>query len=208
MAELAREDFDACLASLAGELAAPAGAFEPEPGAAPRWTSPRIWKRESWFGIRGWRTVRWFRTNVGTIHSEETVRVMDGGVAVGTLESPYAERLVVGDRFVLDGRVFKFRRLDRWIVHARPVDGEPNLPRWTSDRQSLSFELARELALFREEAARRLVADGPPALRVVDEDVRPRPWCRRRLDGLVRGPSAMERGARRYRNFSRGITFS
>ena len=46
MADLTRADFDACLASLAGELAAPAGAFEPEPGAAPRWTSPRIWKSQ------------------------------------------------------------------------------------------------------------------------------------------------------------------
>ena len=34
MAELARADFDACLASLAGDLAAPAGAFEPEPEPA------------------------------------------------------------------------------------------------------------------------------------------------------------------------------
>ena len=90
---------------------------------------------------------------------------MDGGVAVGTLEASYAERLIAGDRFVLDGRVFKFRRLERSIVHARPDHGEPNLPRWTSDRQSLSFELARELALFREEAARRVVADGPAAAR-------------------------------------------
>ncbi len=164
MAELTRADFDACLASLAGELAAPAGAFEPEPGARPRWTSPRIWKSKGRFGIRSWRVARWFRSNVGTIHSEETVRVMDAGVAVGTLEASYAERLVSGDRFVLDGRVFKFRRLENSIVHARPDHGEPNLPRWTSDRQSLSFELAQELAGFREEAARRLI-EGPAAVR-------------------------------------------
>ena len=81
---------------------------------------------------------------------------MDGSLAVGTLEASYAERLIAGDRFVLDGRVFKFRRLEHSIVHARCDRGEPNLPRWTSDRQSLSFELARELAVFREEASRRL----------------------------------------------------
>ena len=88
---------------------------------------------------------------------------MDGGVAIGTLEASYAERLIAGDRFVLDGRVFKFRRLDNSIVHARPDHGEPNLPRWTSDRQSLSFELAQELATFREEAGRRLVDEGTAA---------------------------------------------
>ena len=165
MADLTRTDFDACLASLAGELAAPPGALEPEPGATPRWTSPRIWKSKGRFGVRSWRVTRWFRSNVGTIHSEESVRVMDGGVAVGTLEASYAERLVSGDRFVLDGCVFKFRRLENSIVHARADHGEPNLPRWTSDRQSLSFELAQELAVFRVEAGRRLIEAGPAAVR-------------------------------------------
>ena len=131
---------------------------------------------------------------------------MDGGVAVGTLEASYAERLISGDRFVLDGRVFKFRRLENSIVHARPDHGEPNLPRWTSDRQSLSFELAQELAVFREEAARRLVDGGPGGpSRVVDEVVRPRPRCRRRLDRAFRGAGAMERGSRRVRTSGRRI---
>ena len=93
MAGLTRADFDACLAFLAGDLAAPAGAFEAEPGAAPRWTSPRIWRRAGWFGIRNGRVARWFRGNVGTIASEESVRVLEDGVAVGTLEASYAERL-------------------------------------------------------------------------------------------------------------------
>ena len=35
MADLTRADFDACLDFLAGDLAAPAGAFEPEPGSTP-----------------------------------------------------------------------------------------------------------------------------------------------------------------------------
>jgi len=165
MAGLARADFDDCLAFLAGELAAPAGAVEPEPGAAPRWTSPRIWNRDGRFGLQNRRVARWFWSNVGTIYSEETVRVMEGGVAVGTLEAAYAERLVPGDRFVLDGRALEFRRLVKSILIARPCRGEPSLPRWTSDRQSLSFELATELAAFREEAARRLVEESSPALR-------------------------------------------
>jgi ATP-dependent Lhr-like helicase len=163
MAGLSRADFDACLALLAGELAAPVGAFEPEPGAPLRWTSPRIWKRGGRFGIRSRRVLRWFWTNVGTIHSEESVRVVADGRDIGTLEAAYAERLQAGDRFVLDGRALEFRRLERSIVHARPSAGALNLPRWTSDRQSLSAELARELVRFREEAAQRL-ADGASAL--------------------------------------------
>ena len=144
MAGLMRADFDDCLDFLAGKLAAPAGALEPEAGAPPRWTSPRLWKREGRFGLRSRRVARWFWNNVGTINSEETVRVMEAGVAVGTLEAAYAERLVPGDRFILDGRAFEFRRIERPILFARSSSGEPNLPRWTSSKQSLSSELAGE----------------------------------------------------------------
>jgi ATP-dependent Lhr-like helicase len=165
MAGLTRADFDACLAFLAGDLAAPAGAYEPEPGSAPRWTSPRIWRRGGWFGVRNGRVARWFRGNVGTIASEESMRVLEDGVAVGTLEASYAERLVPGDRFVLDGRALEVRRLEGAILHARPGGGEAGLPRWTSDRQSLSSELAGELAVFRAAAARRLGEEGPSAVR-------------------------------------------
>ena len=58
MAVLSRNDFDACVNFLAGELAAPPGAYEPEPGAAPRWSSARIWKNNGWFGVRGRRVER------------------------------------------------------------------------------------------------------------------------------------------------------
>lgn len=165
MAELTRSDFDACLAFLAGDLAAPAGAFEPEPGASPRWTSPRLWRIKGFFGIRSRRVIRWFRANVGTITSEESVRVVVKGLELGTLECAYAERLQPGDRFVLDGRALAFERLDGLIVQARESGGDPNLPRWSSDRQSLTAELAHDLVAFRDAASRRL-ADGAEALRV------------------------------------------
>ena len=164
MEALTRADFDACLAFLAGELTSPPGAHEPEPGAAPRWTSPRVWRRSGFFGVRGPRVARWFRSNVGTITSEESVRVVVDGVDVGTLEGAYAERLLAGDRFVLDGRSLEFRKLDGLTVLAKSGGSEPSLPRWSSDRQTLTPQLAAELSAFRSEAAARL-ADGPQALR-------------------------------------------
>ncbi len=164
MAGLSRDDFDACLDFLAGDLAAPSGAYEPEPGANPQWTSPRIWKSRGRFGIRSRRVVRWFWGNVGTITSEESCRVVADGTPVGTVEAAYAERLQPGDKFVLDGRALEFRRIEGTVVHARSSGGEPNLPRWSSDRQGLSPELARDVAEFRAEAARRL-GDGPSSLR-------------------------------------------
>jgi ATP-dependent Lhr-like helicase len=162
---LTRADFDACLAFLAGDLAAPAGAFEPEPGAPPRWTSPRIWRSRGVFGIRSARVSRLFRTNVGTITSEESVAVVVEGRAIGTVEAVYAERLQPGDRFVLDGRALEVRRLDGRVLHARPTGGEPDLPRWSSDRQVLSPELALGLARFRDDTGRRLAEEGPAAVR-------------------------------------------
>jgi ATP-dependent Lhr-like helicase len=74
--------------------------------------------------------------------------------------------LVAGDRFVLDGRALEARRLEGSILIARPTGGEPSLPRWTSDRQTLSSELAWELAEFRVQAAQQLVDRGPDAMRV------------------------------------------
>ncbi|RUL88782.1 DEAD/DEAH box helicase [Tautonia sociabilis] len=164
MAGLSRDEFEACLDFLAGALAAPPGAWEPEPGASPRWTSPRIWKKAGLFGVRNSKIVRWFRANVGTITSEESVRVVVEEEPIGTLEGTYAERLQQGDRFVLDGRALEFLRLDGLTVHARRSGGDPKLPRWTSDRQGLSAELASELAAFRYRAA-TLLDEGPSAFR-------------------------------------------
>ena len=171
MASLSRVDFDDCLDFLAGKLNAPSGAFEPVAGAAPRWTAPRLWKSEGRFGLRNRRVASWFWNNVGTINSEETVRVIESGVAVGTLEAAYAERLLRGDRFVLDGRAFEFRRLEQATLFARSTSGEPRLPRWTSSKQSLSSELAGELAAFRAQAGQLFVEHGPLALGSWLEDV-------------------------------------
>ena len=165
MAGLSRADFDACLDFLAGNLAAPPGAYEPEPGAGPRWSAPRIWKHNGWFGIRSTRVARWFWTNVGTITSEESAHVLVDGVAIGTVEGAYAERLSPGDRFVLDGRSLEFRRREGQVVHARSGGSEPGLPVWHSDRQALLSELAFEVAEFRFGAAQRLTQEGPRGLR-------------------------------------------
>ncbi|MDG3005631.1 DEAD/DEAH box helicase [Paludisphaera mucosa] len=165
-ADLDRDDFLACLDFLAGELSGPSGAFEPEPGAAPRWTSPRIWKRNGWFGVRSRRVQRWLWSNVGTINAEESAAVVADGTSIGTVEGSYAERLSPGDRFVLDGRTLEFRRLDGLVLQAKLVGGEAGaLPVWHSDRQALSTELAAELAAFRAEASRRSACDGPGAVR-------------------------------------------
>lgn len=115
--------------------------------------------------MRNRRVVRWLWQNIGTITSEEAVKVVCGGVQIGTLEAAYAERLAKGDRFVLDGRSLAFRRLDGLNLIAEVNPGEPALPRWTSDRQSLSAPLALGVALLRDSAAHLLRLEGSAALR-------------------------------------------
>jgi ATP-dependent Lhr-like helicase len=73
--------------------------------------------------------------------------------------------LVRGDRFLLDGRALVFHSREAGLVHARRAGGDGQLPRWQSDRQSLSAQLAGILAEFREEAAQVALEDGPAALR-------------------------------------------
>ena len=98
------------------------------------------------------------------------MRVLADGVAVGTLEASYAERLHSGRPVrARRPRRSKFRRLERRIVHARRDRGEPNLPRWTSDRQSLSSELARR--------AGRLSRGGGPAARAEERRGRSATGC-------------------------------
>ena len=156
---LERADFDTCLNYLSGDLAAPAGAYQKEQGAAPRWTSPRLWKSGGFFGIRHRRVIRWFRMNCGTIYSEESLVVMSGGRRIGQLEQPYADRLQPGDRFCLDGRTLEFKRIDQNIIVARDTGGDSMMPQWTSERPGLSAALAKELVIFREKLGRLIVDD-------------------------------------------------
>jgi ATP-dependent Lhr-like helicase len=161
---LARDDFDACLDFLAGALPTAAGAFEPEPGAGPRWSAPRLWRAGGRFGLQSSRVERWLWRNIGTITSEEAVHVLAQGIAVGTIEAPYAEGLQRGDRFVLDGRALEFGRLEGFVLHVRATPSDPGLPRWTSERLGLSADLARAIAQFRADAADVLFAEGSEAL--------------------------------------------
>ena len=109
--------------------------------------------------------VRWFRSNVGTICSEESVRVLEDGAAVGTLEASYAERLAPGDRFVLDGRCAGGppaggRR------SSMPASGRRRAEPAAMDQRS-PVALARagraSWPAFRAEAARRLGEEGTAA---------------------------------------------
>ena len=163
-ATLTEADFNACLKFLSGELAAPAGAYEIDQPDGMRFSRARIWKHRGLFRARNKRVLRWLWSNIGTITSEESVRVRANGVDLGTVEAAYAERLQTGDRFLLDGRVLEAKSRLGGVLRVDVVQGNPALPRWTSDRQSMSPELALRLANFREVAGTCLINEGPERL--------------------------------------------
>ena len=84
-------------------------------------------------------------------------------IAVGSLENFYADRLRPGDRFVLDGRCFQFRRTEDHALLVDEVHGSPLVPTWGAAGWDLAPELARRLFLFRVQAAESLL-EGTAAL--------------------------------------------
>ncbi len=159
-AHLSRADFEACLAFLSGG---------PDPDRCdaeqPRWTSPRLWNNGDLFAARHQRVRRWLWSNIGTIHSEETISVMQGPHRIGTVESAYADRLQTGDRIVLDGRALRVVTRETAALRVEPVAGVPHVPKWTSDRLGLSGPLALRVARLREQLGQTCGEEGPDSLR-------------------------------------------
>jgi ATP-dependent Lhr-like helicase len=162
--DLAREDFDACLDYLSGR------------GRDGRdWLPARLrWEGER-FVLLDDRTARIVRRNLGTILAEDQRPVhlsppeydhgSEASVSrpVGALDEAFADRLLPGDRFLLDGRCLEVRAIQAASVVVNEVVGKPAVPRWRADGWPLSAELARRLHLLRVEAAEAL-RDGPACL--------------------------------------------
>ena len=161
---LARGDFDACLDYLSGRhqddgIGVPARL---------RWEGDK-------FTIVDERMARLLRRNLGTIVSEDPcpVRLMLTGREtasdelrtrlVGEVDEIYADRLALGDRFMLDARCLELRERDGKAMLVDEVLGRPEVPRWHGAGPPMSNELARRLYLFRA-AAGEALREGPTRL--------------------------------------------
>jgi ATP-dependent Lhr-like helicase len=152
---LSRADFDAALAYLSG-----------------RHTDGRSWlpSRLRWegdrFAIADQRTLKLLRRNLGTILTEEARAVRQiisdaasndadttTSIAVGSVDDAYADRLRPGDRLLLDGRCFEYRRRDYRDLLVDEVSTRPVVPRWIGSGVPLSRALAQLMFLFRLQAA-------------------------------------------------------
>jgi ATP-dependent Lhr-like helicase len=160
--DLSRADFDACLDYLAGR------------GRDGRpWLPPRLRLSGTEFAILDRRTARIVRQNIGAILTDEPrpVCLLDAPNAnpshalraVGQLDELFADRLLPGDRFLLDGRCLELVRADGRTLLVREAGASPAAPRWLGAGPPLDRDLARRLYLLRSRAAETL-RDGPEAL--------------------------------------------
>ncbi|MCX8172410.1 MAG: ATP-dependent helicase, partial [Archaeoglobaceae archaeon] len=150
---LSREDFLSVLRYLSGEFSE----LERKNVYAKIWFD----EKEKVFGRRGKMARPIYYLNIGTIPDEVAVGVITKeGKMVGKVEEEFAERLVVGDVFVLAGKTFRFLKSKGMNIIVEEVEGEkPTVPSWFSEQLPLSYDLALRIQKFRGEIERRLDSD-------------------------------------------------
>jgi ATP-dependent Lhr-like helicase len=94
--------------------------------------------------IRGERTARQARMNIGTIVEEPLLKVrLARGPLLGEVEEYFVNMLSPGDTFMFAGRLLKFLRLRETVCEvADGGSGEPKVPAYAGGRMPLSTNLA------------------------------------------------------------------
>jgi ATP-dependent Lhr-like helicase len=94
--------------------------------------------------IRGERTARQARMNIGTIVEEPLLKVrLARGPLLGEVEEYFVNMLSPGDTFMFAGRLLKFLRLRETICEvADGGSGEPKVPAYAGGRMPLTTNLA------------------------------------------------------------------
>jgi ATP-dependent Lhr-like helicase len=114
----------------------------------------KIWfdEKDMMFGRRGKYARVIYSLNVGTIPDEVKIKVKSlDGKFIGFIEEGFLERLTKGDIFVLGGKTYEFVKAKKNTAFVLPVkEKRPTIPSWFSEQLPLSFDLALEVARFRE----------------------------------------------------------
>ncbi len=120
----------------------------------------KIWfdEKSMMFGRRGKYTRVIYALNIGTIPDEVKIKVRSiDGKFIGFIEEEFLERLTKGDIFVLGGKTYEFVKAKKNTAIVIPVkEKRPTIPSWFSEQLPLSFDLAIEIARFRERMMREI----------------------------------------------------
>lgn len=114
----------------------------------------KIWFDNDEFGKRGKKGRAIYYLNIGTIPDEPKIHVfVEGKRYIGEVEEEFAERLIVGDVFVLGGKTYEFvEGVGNRIYVKVAASKKPTIPPWFSETLPLSYELAQEIEKFRANA--------------------------------------------------------
>ncbi len=163
--DLAREDFDAVVAMLAGGVATRRG----RRGALIHHDAVNSRLR----GRRGARLTA--LTSGGTIPDNADYQVMlePENQLIGTVNEDFAVESLAGDIFQLGNTSYRILRVERGTVRVADAEGQaPNIPFWLGEAPGRSDELSLSVSRLRHEIAERL---RPLADREFPPSASPRP---------------------------------
>ncbi|MEK6915205.1 MAG: ATP-dependent helicase [Nanoarchaeota archaeon] len=143
---LTREDFMSVISYLSGDY-----------DLEHRNVYAKIWydKDTKQVGKRGKLARLIYLTNIGTIPEEGFVSVVvssgeSKGVAVGSIDEAFLEKLKKGDVFVLGGTKYQFihsKGMKAYVI--ANVSKSPTIPSWFSEQLPLNFDVASAICKFR-----------------------------------------------------------
>jgi ATP-dependent Lhr-like helicase len=92
-------------------------------------------------------TPRIYRTNAGTINDElnRHVRVDHDNSLLGSVPDHFADRLLIGDRFVLGSKVYELVKHDRTSIFVEEAMGQPTFTHWRGGLWNMPPLLAERL---------------------------------------------------------------
>lgn len=108
--------------------------------------------------IRGDRTARLARMNIGTIVEAPLLKVRlvgRGGAALGEIEESFVSMMAPGDTFMFAARLLRYIRIRETTVEcAEGGTGEPMVPAYAGSRQPLTTNLAARVRAMLHDPAR------------------------------------------------------
>ncbi len=110
------------------------------------------------FRTRPGRVQRDFLQNIGTIPSDDQVRIRAGNRTLGNVEEYFLRQLALGDVFLVAGRPVRLDKVSQMEAWVTPVPGTtPTVPRWNASKFPLANRVCMEIAAFRGELRQRLL---------------------------------------------------
>jgi ATP-dependent helicase Lhr and Lhr-like helicase len=119
-------------------------------------------------------TPRLYRTNAGTIQEEPQrfVRLHEDQRVLGVVPDHFADRLLAGDRFLLNGRVYELLQQERFNLLVQEAAGLPNFTRWRGGMWNMPPALAERIWRLRVRLGEAVLDGDAPATAMLTQDYR------------------------------------